>query len=300
MEKLSPGKRKFLGEGMILLECLLWGIGNPISKIGMEHIPAFWCIGLRFLLAFVLFIIFFRKRIFTALPGVDWKNCILISIFNGLAFIFGNLSLLYTTATISSFLMSLSVIFTPFVSMILLKKRSNFKTYFCILIVIAGLYFLCGNEGSFSFGIGELLAILCSASLGICLTLTSKYIADTDPIVLAALQSAVAAVMAIIGAFIFNGPLSLSSVDSVGIFAIVYLALACTVAAYILQNVAMRYMSAVFASVVFCTEPVFTAAAAYFMLDERLSITGFAGGFLILLGVVAASLFQLEKPKKEI
>ena len=29
------------------------------------------------------------------------------------------------------------------------------------------------------------------------------------------------------------------------------------------------------------------------------SLTGFAGGFLILLGVVAASLFQLEKPKKE-
>lgn len=299
MEKLSPGKRKILGEAMILLECLLWGIGNPISKIGMEHIPAFWCIGLRFLLAFLIFLVFFYKRIIRAIPKLDWKHCTIISVFNGLAFIFGNLSLIYTTATVSSFLMSLSVIFTPFVSMLLLKKRSNLKTYFCILIVIAGLYFLCGNEGYFSFGLGESLALLCSASLGVCLTMTSKYIDDVDPVVLAAFQSAVAAVLAIVGAFIFNGPLPLSSIDAIGAGAILYLALACTVAAYILQNVAMRHMSAVFASVVFCTEPVFTAAAAYIMLSERLTVTGLAGGFLILVGVVTASLFQLEKPKKE-
>ena len=295
MQSDAPVKGKVPGELMILFECLLWGIGNPISKIGMEQMPPLWCIGLRFSLAFLLFMLIFTKRITANFPLKCLGPCLVISVFNGLAFIFGNLSLCFTTATVSSFLMSLSVIFTPFVSMLLLKRRYGFKTFFCILIVIAGLYFLCGGGEGFRFGAGELLALLCSASLGVCLTLTSKYIYDIDPVTLAASQSAVAAILAVSGALIFEGPLQASALNGTAVFAVVYMAAACTVAAYILQNIAIRRISAVFASVVFCMEPVFTSAAAYVMLDERLSAPAAAGAVLIIAGVAAASLFQAEE-----
>ena len=280
---------------MILFECLLWGVGNPISKIGMQHMPAFWCIGLRFALSFVVFILIFGKRVKAHFPRGNALCWLSICVFNGLAFIFANLALDNTGATVASFLMAISVVFTPLTSRLLLGHKSGLKTYCCILVVLAGLFFLCGNDGEFTFGKGEIFALLCSACLGLSLTLTSKYIEFIDPIFLATAQSGVAAVLSIAGALIFRSPLTAASFDLPAIGTILYTALACTVAAYLLQNTAMRHISAVFASVVFCSEPVFTAIASFFMLKERLSLRGVLGAVLIIAGVVLASFLQMKE-----
>ena len=283
---------------MILFECLLWGIGNPISKIGMRDIPVFWCLGLRFALSFIVFMLIFGRRVKNRVPRGGALPWILICVLNGLAFIFANLALMYTSATVASFLMALSVVFTPFTSLLLLGRKSGLKTYICILVVVAGLYFLCGNGGEFSLGKGELFALACSASLALCLTVTSKHIDECDPIFLAAAQSGIAAVMSIGGAFLFDPPLTAEMMTPPAILAVVYTALACTVAAYVLQNIAMRHISAVFASVVFCSEPVFTAISSYFMLGERLAPVGVLGAVLIIAGVVLASLLQMRRAEK--
>ena len=68
-----------------------------------------------------------------------------------------------------------------------------------------------------------------------------------------------------------------------------YLAVACTCIAYILQNIALRKVSATFVSLAFCTEPVFTAIASFFILGERLSLAGLAGAVLIAIGITLAS-----------
>jgi drug/metabolite transporter (DMT)-like permease len=56
------------------------------------------------------------------------------------------------------------------------------------------------------------------------------------------------------------------------------------------QMAAQRHMSSARAALLFCFEPVFAAAAAWLWLGERLSGAQWAGGALILAGLVLADL----------
>ena len=56
--------------GLILLECLLWGLGNPLIKIGGQGIAPFSSIALRFSLAFLAFVLVFGRRVWRGLRGV--------------------------------------------------------------------------------------------------------------------------------------------------------------------------------------------------------------------------------------
>jgi drug/metabolite transporter (DMT)-like permease len=67
---------------------------------------------------------------------------------------------------------------------------------------------------------------------------------------------------------------------------IVYLAGLCSCLAYLLQNTALAHIPSSLDSLTHCTEPVFTAAASYFILGEQLSGTGWWGAALLLACIV--------------
>jgi drug/metabolite transporter (DMT)-like permease len=45
------------------LQCLFWGIGNPVMKIGLDFIPPFYCLSVRYIFAFLIFMMFLGKRV---------------------------------------------------------------------------------------------------------------------------------------------------------------------------------------------------------------------------------------------
>lgn len=281
-------KRNTLYGGFILLECVLWGLGNPVLKLTGGIIPPFTLIAFRFIVAFAFFMIFFGKRVIANLKGVRWPQTLAVCLFTALAFSLGTFALMYTDAVIAGFLMGLAVLFTPFLEPLLLRKRFNWKIVPLVLIVCVGMYLLCGG-GAFSFGIGELLAILCSLAFAIMLTLSEKYVGDMDTITLSTLQCGVAGILGIILALAFDGMYDFTQMTAEGAFGVLYLALGSTCLAYVLQNKAMRHIPATFASLAFCTEPVFTTLFSYLLLGERLQGMGFVGAGIILAGVMAAS-----------
>lgn len=62
MEEYSM-KNKFIYSSFIILECILWGIGNTVTKIGLQSIGPYTCLTIRFFISFILFIFFFPKLI---------------------------------------------------------------------------------------------------------------------------------------------------------------------------------------------------------------------------------------------
>jgi drug/metabolite transporter (DMT)-like permease len=63
-----------------------------------------------------------------------------------------------------------------------------------------------------------------------------------------------------------------------------------TAVALLWQMRAQRFMSSARAALIFCAEPVFAAVASWLWFGERLSVSQWAGGGLILLGMVLAEL----------
>ena len=280
---------------LILIQCLIWGIGNPLTKIGLQTITPYYCLALRFTLAFLLFAAVFGKRIWPQLAFVPRKDCLRACFFSGAAFICCNVALALTTATSVGFLMSLSVIFTPFIARAVLKERMAGKHLFIVVAVTLGLYLLCSEKGAFRFGAGELLALLCALSLACSLIFSQRCLAWVDAVTVSTLQSGFTAAAGWAFALVFEDFSGLAGVSPAGWAVVAYLAVACTCVAYILQNIALSHVSSSFVALMLCTQPVFTAAASYFILGEGLTARGLAGAAVVVGCIVKASMPEKER-----
>lgn len=286
---------------LLLLECLFWGVGNPVMKIGLDVIPPLFCLAVRYLLAFLLFLPFFAKRVINNMTRKQLVPYLIISAFTAASFITCAFALIYTTATTTGFLMSTAVIFTPFFSYFVLKQKIDKKHALPIVIVTVGLYLLCSGNGGFTFGLGEVFALLCAIAGACMLVFSSKYLQDNDPFTVTVMQTGFTGLFCIIFALIFEDIPSLGSVPLLGWGVIIYLAVGCTCIAYLLQNISLRKVPATYVAMAFCSEPIFTAIASYFLLGEVLSLKGLAGAALIMVSIIMASLMpeEAEAEKKD-
>lgn len=284
-------RNRIINGSYILMVCALWGLGNPILKISTASLSPFATVALRFTLAFFLLMLFAGRRVIRNIRVIPILPCVTVSLCMALAFTLGTYALMLTKATTAGFLMGIAVLFTPFLEPLLLRSRFHYKAMPSVFIAMVGMYLLCGGDGDFHFGIGELLAVLCSLSFALMLTLSEKYIGEVDPLTLSTLQCGVAALFGFVFAFVFDGGLHVTLSSQV-IYPILYLSVCSTCITCVLQNTAMRSLPATFASVAFCMEPVFTAAFSFLLLGESLSALGFVGAVVVMLGVVSASILK--------
>lgn len=287
---------------LLLVQCLFWGVGNPIMKIGLDVVPPLFCLSVRYLLAFLIFFLFFGKRVMANMTRTQIAPYLVISAFTAASFIACAFALMYTTATNTGFLMSMAVIFTPFLSYFVLKTKIDRKHAFPIVVVTGGLYLLCSEGGGFSFGIGEFLALACALAGAGMLVFSSKYLKNNDPITVSVMQTGFTGLFCTVFSLIFEDIPSFGSIPPVGWGVILYLAIGCTCIAYLLQNLALKKVPANYVAIAFCSEPIFTAAASYFLLGETLSVRGLVGSGLIMASIVMASMMPeelLSEPQEE-
>jgi len=290
MNTTDTRRRLFLGTAMVLLQTLFWGIGNPMLKYALSVMPLYWCLTLRFIPTALLALLIFRPKL-----GVifgDKKtlaSCTLLSVFTAAAYIFANLGLKYTSATMAGFLMSIAVLFTPFVSWLLYRKKPRFTALVPVLIVTAGM-FLIGFDGSaITLGIGDLFAVVSSLASALVYALSVKLLEDVPPITLTVFQTGFCGLTTLIFALLTENAALVLQAPTNSYLVIAYLVIFATLIAYILQNYALRLVSEVYASLMYCAEPVFTAAASFVILQERLNVYGWCGSAVILAGMVLAT-----------
>lgn len=290
MVKIIKNNTFFYGS-LLLLECFFWGTGNPIIKIAMKDIMLFYGLTIRFAIAFMIFLALYGKRFVKEMRRQYLIPGIIISFFTTFVFATSYLALLNTSSTIAGFLMGMAVIFTPLLARFFLGTRINPILILPITLVIIGMYYLCGATGTFSFKAGEFYALLSSASCACMLVASSKYITnDVNPFVMSVMQTGMIALYCLPLALLFEEAPVLSSISFLDWLAILYLAAACSCAAYIIQNTALSKVPSTYVALIFCSEPLFTAIMSYFILGEVLNSRGFFGAVLITISIALASI----------
>ncbi|MEG2304370.1 MAG: DMT family transporter [Lachnospiraceae bacterium] len=278
---------------LLIIESVLLGAGNPIAKLGMSVFPFFGYVAARFLLGCVFLLLVFHKHIRYKFHLSSVMPCLIISMFTACAFIVGTLAFKYTTATNAGFLFSLPVIFTPFLSFFISKKRMKKTNILPILFVIVGLYFLCCGQGGFTLGLGEGLAILSAISIACTYEFSAKYVQQIDAIVLATFQAGFIGSVCI-GLSIVTGETfpNVLDVPLRGWLVLLYLGIGCTGIGYCLQNYVLSKLNSTKVALIFCSQPIFTAMASYAILGELLTPIGFVGAFIIMGSIVLASALE--------
>ena len=294
----SKSRSKWFPCFLILLQSLLYGFGDPISKFAFDVMPVYSLLVLRYSMALVVLLLLFGKRIWKGLKGCSVKDWILPTLCMSGAYVVNNIALDLTAATSVAFLRSLATVMTPLLALVVYRRTYRWQHIPIQCLVVVGLYLLCGLGGLSGFGLGEVLSLLSALLLAGSLVFGEHALERVDPITLSTLQVAASVLMAAICAPIFNGGLHLELTTPTIWAIITYMAIGCTLAGYLLQNAALTTLSSRTAALLQCACPVLTAVFSRFVLGERLSVAGVIGAVIILICVVAETLLENESPVK--
>ena len=287
MEKGTRGSEnkntRFGAEMLIVIQCLVYGFGDPISKIAFEVVPVYTMMTVRYSIAFLFCFAIFGRRIVRTVKSVPVKSWLIPGLCIGLSYVLNNVALDLTEATSVAFLRSLSVVITPLLAFIAFRKRYSVKNIAVQILVLPGVYLLCVKGGLSGFGAGEVAALSAAALMAATLVFTGKYIDQVDPVSMTALQAGCSAIIALAGSLIFEGGVHPGAATPKAWLIILYLAIACTFLGYLLQNLALTKISERSVSLIQCLCPVMTAVFSLILLGERLSAAGVAGAAIIII-----------------
>ena len=285
-------ERRWLPYALMLLQGLLYGLGDPISKTAFDLVPVYSLLSVRYSIGLVFLLLIAPRRIWRGLRESSWRDWLLPSICIGGAYVSNNIALNLTAATSVAFLRSLSTVMTPLLALLLYRRRYRWQHIPIQVLVVLGLYLLCGLGGLSGFGAGEVFSLLSALLVAGSLVFGEKALDRVDPITLTTVQTAISAFMAIICSFLFEGGWHLEAATPKVWGIILYLAILCTVAGYLLQNAALRSIPARTVALLQCFCPVMTAVFSRILLSEVLSTAGLIGAGVILLCVIAETLLK--------
>lgn len=271
----------------VLLQSFFYALCNPLTKIAYESVSPLLLLTIRFLIASLLCVLLFGKRTLCRVREVRITEWLWSALCCAGAFIAGNLALEHASATNVSFIISLSFLFTPFLSRLLLHRRLRLSQFIVQAATAFGLFLLCCNDGSFTFGFGELLALLNALCLAGFLTFGERAMQKMDAWSITTLQICIALLFCTIF-LLFSGE-SIQELSRISLKAwliILYQVVFCTLIAYALQNISVRHLSATTVSALQCTQPIMSAMLSSYLLGEVLTRTGLLGAGIIVIGLL--------------
>ncbi|MBQ0040798.1 MAG: DMT family transporter [Clostridiales bacterium] len=291
-------KGKVTAISLIVLQSALYGLGDPISKAAFDTVPLFRMLTLRYCIALVVMLIIWGKPIIAGLKNAKIRDWIVPVLCMGGAYVSNNVALLLTQATTVAFIRSLPTVIAPILAFLVFRRHYGKKLIVVQVFVVIGLYMLCCGKGGLGngFGLGEVFALLAAVLLAASLVYGEKSLDRVDPLTLTALMVFASAAMAVVGMLFANEVQTKPMTITVWAI-IIYLAVLCTIAGYLLQNIALKDISSSTVAVVQCLCPVMTAVFSLFILGERISMFGAVGAVIILVCLVAA--VYLDKPVED-
>lgn len=284
----------------LLLVALFWGISFILSKNVLNELSTFNFLAIRFFIAFIISGLIFFPKIKLALKNTDILILLKYSFFTGsilfLSFAFQTLGLNYTTASNSAFISGLNVVIVPILCIIFIKDKLEAKIIISSIIAIFGLFLLTYDGNGVSLRYGDFLTLICAFMFALYIVSVDKLGSKIDTITFAILQLGVVSILSFLTSFIFESPtfpktfLSWSSIAALSIL--------CTSLAYVLQNIAQKYVSASKTALIYSTEPVFAALFSMMLGVESIKFNTILGGFLIFIGMLISEV-DIKKLIKE-
>ena len=285
--------RKSTANSLMLLAALIWGTTFIAQTTGMDTLGPLSFTGARYLIGMVIMLplALWEAQKTSLYQGAKanprlFKGALLLGVlmFGGIGL--QQTALLYTKVANAAFLTALYVPFVPLMSWLLTRQAIGLPIWLAVLLSLGGSFLLSGNasfEAQFADILVAIGALFWAAHI-IAIGFVTRLI--DAPLQLAFVQNAVCALLACIGAVLFETP-------QVGDFLPVWKELLYAGAisvgiAYTLQLVAQRYANATAAAFLLSLEAVFAAISGWLFLSQNLSLLAIVGCLMIFCAVLLA------------
>jgi len=294
----DPRSLRLRADAALVAATIVWGSSFVVVKNVVQASPPVGFVFWRFLLAAALIapLAALRRRT----PGLVRDGAVL-GLLLAAGMILQVLGQTETTASKAAFLTGLSVVLTPFAAYVRARKLPSLENGIGITLASVGFLLLTFPRGGGALNRGDFLVTACGVVFAFYIVEIGERTASHDSLRLTFVQMATVALSAGVLRLLLKSPI-LSGWPEVAaearavawhgtfLWSVLYLGSIGAVGTFLAQTWAQRHMSATHAAILFALEPVAAALLAAWLLGERLGSRGFAGGALVLAGIVASEL----------
>ena len=283
-------RRQLHADLALLAVSAVWGLTFVLVKDALGVGGPFTFLALRFGLAALL--------LGGALFGVRRTREVRPSLVAGLllglclcaGYVFQTLGLQWTSPGRAAFLTSLAVVIVPLIAALVQRRGLSAMVWLGVVMATLGLALLTlGSDLAAGVPIagvwqGDALVLGCAVAFAVHVVLAERYAPRFEPGALTLVQLTLTTLVTAFAAAIVERP-TLDQTHAL-LPAALFTGLFGTVLAITIQLQAQRSTSATHTALIFSTEPVFGAVAAFFLVGERFSVPALIGCGLILLGML--------------
>ncbi len=273
-----------LSDLLLLLVAVVWGASYGLAKEALLFYPVLGFLAIRFTMTFLLLLPFLAKEIASG-RLVQAVSALPLGLVLLVIFLLETYGVMYTSASNAAFLISLFVIFTPFVEWAVLGNRPANSIFFLAFISLMGAWLLV-SDVTYVFNYGDSLIIGAAFCRALMVSLTKRYTIQSElsALSLTAIQSLVVAVGAsVLFFYLYRGEVMALPSSFTFWRNTVFLVVFCTIFAFFAQNYGVKKSSPSRVSFLMGTEPLFGALFAVAWLGEELTTSAWFGGGLIVM-----------------
>lgn len=259
----------------------IWGSTFVLVQDVTAEMPVFGFLAWRFAIA-TLTLVVVRPRALAGIRRVDLGRGVLIGLFLGAGYVFQTIGLQTTSATVSGFVTGMFVVLTPLVAAVVAGRAVPPLTGLAVLLAACGLALL--TLRGVSVGVGEGLTLLCALMFACQIVALSEWSEPHTAYRLTIVQVATVAIACAVVAP-FTGGLAPPPSPRAWV-GTVFLALAATAAAYLVQTWAQAHLAPTRAAIILTLEPVFAGLFGVLFAQNVLTIGMAVGAGLILVAML--------------
>ena len=274
--------RKNLLYFAMLATAAVWGGSFVLMKDAIQEQDVYSFLSSRFLVASALMIAY-RPNVFKGLTSKFISQGVLAGVLLGGGYIFQTLGLAKTTVSNTGFITGLYLVFTPLISLIILKRKVLNIQWLAVVVATLGLFLISYN--GISIGIGEILVLISALFYGAHFVALGEWSDGKNTYALTLIQiltvSAIASICALVNGYQLPPSANVWQ-------AVLFTAFFATFLAFIVQTKAQSVMSATAASVLLAMETPFALFFGLVFNSDPLTMRIIAGGTMVMfaMGVV--------------
>ena len=286
--------RAFLGRLALLSTALIWGTSFVIMKNTLESVGPLWLLAIRFTGAALLLGLFGWRGI-RAMSRRALVGSVLMGLCLALAYIVQTYGLMYTTPGKNAFLTNAYCVMVPFMAWGVYKRRPSVFHVLSALLCLTGIGFVSLSDLSGGVNIGDMLTLLCGVFYAGQIIVLEQYTGESDALSLTAVQFAVAALLCLALALLFEKPPS--GLSASAWLSLAYLSVMCTALCFYLEAWGMLVTPGTVAALLMTLEAVFGVLTSILFYHEAMSAR-LVIGFVLIFAAIVVSEINPKLPAK--
>ncbi|AQW86603.1 putative membrane protein, putative permease (EamA domain), type 5 [Campylobacter pinnipediorum subsp. caledonicus] len=267
----------------LLITAFIWGAALLPIVASLKTNDVFTILFWRFFIsALIMGLIAYKFDKFFDKQAIKYGSILGLTLFLGTSF--QTSALKYTYSSSVSFIVSLYILFIPFMSFMLFKKKVGIYSYVGMFFGVLGLFLLKRNL-EFGFGKGEILSICSAVSLAFHIVFMGYFTKKSELFTFLASQFLVISICCFLFSYAFRGGV-VPTLDYAFYKAMFITIFFSTVIGFGIEGLMLRYTTPVKAAIIFIFKSVTAGFLGYFFGGEDLNRIQILGACIIIIGIL--------------